>query len=107
VIILWESTRGESAMSDSKKQPSYSDTIAEFKALLEDMPAYFRQAREGQRRILLDFLANSKHSLGRKHPRKSCSIPVDFAAEDHAFTSLIQDIGPGGVFGRFKFKVHH
>ncbi len=85
-------------MSDTKKQPTYSDSMGQFRALLEDLPGNFRRASEDRRQGLLDFLKDWKHSLRRKHPRKPCTILVDFAVEDHAYTSFIRSIGAGGVF---------
>jgi len=34
----------------------------------------------------------------RKHPRKPCSIIVDYATQDKAFRDYIRDISKGGVF---------
>jgi|GEM_PF-1849469 hypothetical protein len=34
----------------------------------------------------------------RKHPRKPCSIVVDYASRDRAFRDYIRDISSGGVF---------
>jgi hypothetical protein len=70
----------------------------QFKILLEDLPAYFRRASEEQQRVLLDFLADWTYFLRRKHRRKDCSIPVDFAIGDKAFSSIIRNVSAGGVF---------
>jgi Tfp pilus assembly protein PilZ len=85
-------------MSDSKKHANDPDTLTRFKVMLEDIPAFFIRAPENQKRVLLDFLENWKHSLRRKHPRKSCAVPVDFTDGDRAFKSFLQNIGAGGVF---------
>lgn len=42
-------------------------------------------------------LAKSE-SEKRKHPRKPCSIIVDYATQDKAFRDYIRDISKGGVF---------
>ncbi len=34
----------------------------------------------------------------RRHPRKPCSIVVDYATQDRAFRDYIRDISKGGVF---------
>ena len=85
-------------MSDSTKQYSRTEAMDRFKILLEDLPAYFRRASEEQQEGLLDFLEGFIHSLRRRHLRKDCSIPVDFAVGDKAFASMIRNISAGGVF---------
>lgn len=85
-------------MSDSTKQTCATDTLAQFRGLLEDLSGHFCRAPEGQRQRLLDFLENWKHSLRRNHPRKSCSVTVDYALGDYAFTGMIRNIGAGGAF---------
>ena len=85
-------------MTNSAKQSCSTDNLVQFRGLLEDLSAHFCRANEGQRQKLLDFIENWKHSRRRNHPRKSCSVTVDYALGDRVFTSMIRNIGAGGAF---------
>jgi hypothetical protein len=85
-------------MSVSKQQAYRAGDMARFKALLETLPAHFRQASVKRRQELLDLLEDWRYSLRREHPRKTCSVPVDFAVGDKAFSSIIKNISAGGAF---------
>jgi hypothetical protein len=98
MMILFKSISWEPDMSDAKKRIHHTSDRAQFKTLLEELPAHFQRASEEQRRVLLGFLEGWNNSLRRKHHRKSCSIPVDFALGGKAFASIIRNIGAGGVF---------
>lgn len=41
---------------------------------------------------------DDKDAEKRRHPRKPCSIMVDYATQDRAFKDYIRDISKGGVF---------
>lgn len=71
-------------------EPNISVVTARLFEIILDMP--FKD-----RRILLKEL-EEKHSKGRrKFARKPYFMPVDFAAQDRAFSGYIQNISSGGL----------
>lgn len=53
---------------------------------------------ESERRQLLAILEEWEHENKRVHPRKSCSVPVDYAAEGRAFKGSIKNVSVNGLF---------
>ena len=53
---------------------------------------------EGERRQLLAILEEWEHGNKRVHPRKSCSVPVDYAADGRAFHGSIKNVSVNGLF---------
>ena len=53
---------------------------------------------ETHQQALLDIVEGWQCPRRRKHPRKSCSIPVDYGVEARAFKDFIKNMSAGGVF---------
>ena len=53
---------------------------------------------EGEKRQLFEMLKEWQYGNKRVHPRKSCSVPVDYAAEGRAFKGSIKNVSVNGLF---------
>jgi hypothetical protein len=53
---------------------------------------------EADQQALLNILEERQNPDRRKHPRKSCSIPVDYAIGDRTYKDLIKNMSASGAF---------
>jgi len=53
---------------------------------------------EGEKQQLLAMLKEWQYGNKRVHPRKSCSVPVDYSADGRAFKGSIKNVSVNGLF---------
>ncbi len=85
-------------MTDSIQQSEKASLTGRLKELLTDIPPFIDNASEDQKRKLLSVLDDLRKSDRRKHPRKPCSITVDYSTQGDGFEGLVKDMSTGGMF---------
>ncbi len=90
----------EQMLHDKRQAPLDPPAPRHAKRCRQAEPEPFRAGR-------LPMLEKPKNTERRKHPRKSCFIPVDYAVGHHAFKDFIKNISLGGVFIDKELPVGH
>lgn len=67
-------------------------------AVLNRISESIEGASKEQKQALLSILEDWQHGHKRSHPRKSCSVPVDYAADGRAFRGSIKNVSVNGLF---------
>jgi hypothetical protein len=80
--------------NEGSEQPTVK---AQLNELLKEMEMLIESASEDQRRRLLSSLQDLEAAERRRHPRKSCSIPVSVGTW-RVFREFAKNISRGGMF---------
>ena len=96
-------------MTDSFQQSDESGVTTRLREFTKNFSVYIDNASEDQKRALfnlfqewglLRLLEDWQRSDRRKHTRKPCSMPIDYAMGNRVFKDVARDISAGGVFIR-------
>jgi Tfp pilus assembly protein PilZ len=68
------------------------------KGILEEIASSIDNASHEQKEQLLVVLEDWHYGHKRGHPRKTCSLNVDYAAGDRAFKGEIKNVSVNGLF---------
>ena len=94
-------------MRDPGQPSNNSMAISRFQALLQDVSRFIDDASEEERQAAVGFLKNSRlmalleqlqREERRQHPRKACSIDINFATWRGASSAKVNNISAGGMF---------
>ncbi|MDY6990275.1 MAG: PilZ domain-containing protein [Thermodesulfobacteriota bacterium] len=84
-------------MMNANQGSDQANVKAQLNELLKDMQVLIESASEDQQRRLLSSLKDLEAAERRRHPRKSCSIPVSVGTW-RVFREFAKNISGGGMF---------
>ncbi len=94
-------------MTNGKRQSGGSDPTARLKEFSKEISGFADKASEEEKEALLvmledwrilGLLENRRHGGRREHPRKTCTIDVEYTTLEGAFKDMTSNISAGGMF---------